>query len=122
MILHLSKNKSLYDVQTEFTSHFPFLKIGFFNKRHKAFPGSERASLLKPEAKLPLTGERDSLEVEIDESMTVKALEEMFKQQLNLNIQVFRKSGRSWLETTVTDNWTLRKQNEEGKELSELSL
>lgn len=122
MILHLSKSKSLHDVQTEFTSYFPYLRIGFFNKRHKAFQGSDRAALLKPEAKLPLTGERDNLEVEIDETMTVKALEEMFKKQLNLNIQVFRKSGRAWLETTVTDNWTLRKQNEEGKELSDLSF
>lgn len=122
MILHLSKNKSLHDVQTEFNSYFPYLKIGFFNKRHKAFQGTDRTALLKPEIKLPLTGGKDNVEIEISESMTVRALEDMFKEQLNLNIQVFRKSGRSWLETTVTDNWTLKKQNEEGKELSNLSF
>jgi hypothetical protein len=37
---------------------------------------------------------------------------------LGLYVQVFRKSGKVWLETTATDNWSLYKQNEEGQELS----
>jgi hypothetical protein len=35
-----------------------------------------------------------------------------------LSVQVFRKSGNVWLETSATDNWTLRQQNNEGAELS----
>jgi hypothetical protein len=33
---------------------------------------------------------------------------------------VFRKSGKTWLETSVTDDWTLKRQNEEGMELSRM--
>jgi hypothetical protein len=37
-----------------------------------------------------------------------------------LSVQVFRKSGKSWLETTFTDGWTLKKQNQEGIDLSQI--
>jgi hypothetical protein len=50
--------------------------------------------------------------------MTVQELERVFQEELGLFIQVFRRSGKVWLETTATDNWTLFKQNEEGQELS----
>jgi hypothetical protein len=33
-------------------------------------------------------------------------------------VQVFRKSGKVWLETTVTDGWTLEEQNLQGEALS----
>ena len=51
-------------------------------------------------------------------SMTVGQLEKAFRERFGLNMQVSRKSGPVWLETTVTDKWTLRQQNEHGRELS----
>jgi hypothetical protein len=51
--------------------------------------------------------------------MTVQELERVFQDELGLYVQVFRKSGKVWLETTATDNWSLYKQNMEGQELSE---
>ena len=33
------------------------------------------------------------------------------QEKLKLSAQVFRKSGKIWLETTFTDSWTLKKQN-----------
>jgi hypothetical protein len=50
--------------------------------------------------------------------MKVKDLEKIFKDQFSLAMQVFRKSGNLWLETTMTDNWTLQQQNEHGREIS----
>jgi hypothetical protein len=37
----------------------------------------------------------------------------------NLSVQVFRKSAGTWIETSVTDDWTLKQQNDEGKDLSD---
>jgi hypothetical protein len=48
----------------------------------------------------------------------VVELECLFEDQFGLFVQVFRRSGNLWLETTVTDSWSLQKQNEQGKELS----
>jgi hypothetical protein len=50
----------------------------------------------------------------------VHELETLFQNRLGLYIQVFRKSGKVWLETTATDDWSLFKQNMEGKEWSEV--
>ncbi len=56
----------------------------------------------------------------VSEDQTVLEVEQFFKLHFNLNAQVFRKSGNNWLETTLTDSWTLKKQNQEGMELSGL--
>ena len=50
--------------------------------------------------------------------MTVGDLEQRFQDVYGLSVQVFRKSGKVWLETTVTDNWTLDEQNDKEQSLS----
>ena len=45
-----------------------------------------------------------------------------FGEVYGLGVQVFRKSGNVWLETTVTDSWTLKEQNDQGESLSEFML
>jgi hypothetical protein len=50
--------------------------------------------------------------------MSVAELEQQFSDVYGLSVQIFRQSGKAWLETTVTDKWTLEKQNEQGKALS----
>ena len=50
--------------------------------------------------------------------MTVANLENDFDAIYGLAVHVFRKSGKVWLETTVTDNWTLEEQNRQGELLS----
>jgi hypothetical protein len=54
----------------------------------------------------------------IEEEMTVGELEKEFLESFGMLVQVSRRSGTIWLETTMTDNWTLSRQNEHGRELS----
>ncbi|HSB94027.1 MAG TPA: hypothetical protein VLC28_12970, partial [Flavitalea sp.] len=54
----------------------------------------------------------------IHDGMTVAELEGLFTDKFNLPVQVFRRSGNIWLETTMTDGWTLKQQNEHGKEIT----
>ena len=42
--------------------------------------------------------------------MSVYELERSFKNLFGLNVQVSRKAGMIWLETTKTDKWSLQKQ------------
>jgi hypothetical protein len=42
---------------------------------------------------------------------TVANLEDAFAQCFGLSVQVFRKSGKLWIQTTATDQWTLGEQN-----------
>ena len=50
--------------------------------------------------------------------MTVSDLEQKFAELFGLSVQVFRKSANVWLETTVTDGWTLEEQNRQGEALA----
>ena len=50
--------------------------------------------------------------------MKVSELEKAFSDIFGLNVQVFRKSNNMWLQTTITDKWSLEKQNQNGKEMN----
>jgi hypothetical protein len=65
-----------------------------------------------------ITAPNGANDIIISEDMLVSEFENQFSEKLKLSAQVFRKSGGSWLETTFTDSWTLKKQNDEGLELS----
>jgi len=44
-------------------------------------------------------------------------LEDQFE-NIGLIAEVFRRSGNVWIETILTNNWTLGQQNPEGGEIS----
>jgi len=119
MKLVLQNKLTLSEIKTKFTEHFPYLKLEVY-KISKEQP--ETASYYRLKENIPINlNERNNNKFEIDGNMTVIDLEKLFLDKLNLNIQVFRKSGKLWLETTYTDEWTLDKQNEQGKELDILN-
>lgn len=108
-------------LQKEFNDAFPFLKLQFFTRRQSAGKGSHKKDLIDSELMLrQFQKKKTSGAILLKESMKVSELEELFSNIFGLSVQVFRKSGKSWIETTVTDDWTLQQQNEEGRELSSL--
>jgi hypothetical protein len=50
--------------------------------------------------------------------MTVSELESLLLQLFGLPVQVYRKSGNFWMETRMTRDWTLKQQNEHGKDIA----
>jgi hypothetical protein len=50
--------------------------------------------------------------------MTVTELEVLLQYQFGLPLQIMRKSGNLWMETRMTRHWTIREQNEHGKDLT----
>lgn len=112
---------TISDIQKEFEEKFAYLKLMFFKKPHSNNEGSAKKDVLNGSVKLTNIKHKNG-KISFDENITVAELEELFKTFFGLNVQVFRKSGKSWIETTVTDSWTLKKQNDQGKELSELSF
>lgn len=117
MLLAISKEKTIRDVQLEFSSQFPFLKLEFY-KRENSDPALPVKKHLQHSLMLKQAGLKNSGTLEIQNETTVMVLEKMFYSNFGLDVQVLRKSGMLWLETTVTDKWTLQKQNEHGREIS----
>jgi hypothetical protein len=116
-ILQLLKTRTVGDVQEDFSRQYPYLRIDFFREL-KGKLGSSLRQKLNRTAKLTSAGKLREGDVEIYDAMTVGQLEKAFREYFGINIQVSRKSGPVWLETTVTDKWTLKQQNEHGRELS----
>lgn len=117
MKLYISKNKTISDVQKDFSNQYPFLKLEFY-KRQKADPTLPVKKQLSQSVLLNAAGLEKNGVIEVEDEMTVGELEKTFLLQFGLSAQVSRKSGIIWLETTMTDNWTLKKQNEYGKEIT----
>jgi hypothetical protein len=120
--IEISDSKKISSLQEEFHEIFPFLKLEFFHHKHNSFQGSYKKDILNPNITLKQCRKKHSEGVLlIKEDMKVTEIENLFQDTFGLSAQVFRKSGKSWIETTVTDDWTLKRQNDEGKELSFLS-
>jgi hypothetical protein len=121
MILTVQPKMKISQLQEEFNRTFPFLKLEFFRHSHKALTGSAKHDLIRLTDTIKITPTKKSIgEISITENMTVIELEQLVSEHFGLSAQVFRKSGKSWLETTVTDDWTLKHQNDQGYELSQL--
>lgn len=118
MTLHLNADRAIQDVQQEFTGAYPFLKLEFFTK-----PGSGENSFyrkhLNREVPIQSAGLKQRGEFHLTDNMTVGELENKLRSEFGLQVQVSRKSGNCWLETTMTDGWTLKQQNDHGRDLSQ---
>ncbi len=56
--------------------------------------------------------------VDIDPARRVEEVEDDFFKKLGVMVRIFRKAGNMWIETTLTDSWSLRRQNHEGEQMS----
>ena len=117
--LYIDLNSKLSEIQLEFNTYFPYLKIEFFKVPHKIGQGLKKDLIINSNklVKDCSTIKRGGL-IEFSNITPVSDLEFKFYKEFKLSVQVFRKAGRVWLETTATDNWTLAQQNEEGAEFS----
>jgi len=118
MKLYILSNRTISDVQHDFNAAYPFLKIEFYKQIMGRSGSAIRQKIIKTSL-LNAAGVRRDGELELTDLMTVGQLENFFLDRFEIAVQVSRKSGILWLETTMTDNWTLKQQNDHGKELSE---
>ncbi len=116
MKIHIDDNRAISDIQSEFSDAFAYLKIEFFKKPHEVGETSAKSDMLPPDTTLAkwrtIHNEGD---LSITAETTVEEVENGFQEKFGVSAQVFRKSGDVWLETSATDGWTLKEQNEQGE-------
>src|SRR5205809_8043666 len=102
MTINITPDRIIKEVQKDFNEEFPFLKIEFFKKGYRFGRSFHREPVLSRELKVggPRSDKNDAFR--ITGSMTVKELERRCEDELGLSVQVYRKSGNLWLETTMT--------------------
>jgi hypothetical protein len=119
MKIIITDRRKIFAIQNEFSKVFPFLKLEFFAKPAR-LNGASPNKVLRESSKT--LGECRTVHISgmltITPDMTVKELEQHFRDIYGLTIQILRKSGKAWLGTKMTDGWSLKEQNEQGESLS----
>ena len=119
MELRVDREMTINGIQKEFNGFYPFLKIEFFRNRTQGNKPPSKAERINPEERIStLTRIFESGRINIDGNRTVAQFGQELLDTFGLSVQVFRKSGNLWIETSLTDNWSLEKQNTEGKLLN----
>lgn len=117
--LIVNDQQRIDQISDTFTAVFPFLKLEFFSEKHLSGEASSNKLLIPRNETLGAWRSiHHSGEITISPTMKVSELEQLFSSVYGLGVQVFRKSGSVWLETILTDDWTLEEQNNEGESLS----
>src|SRR5690349_12186485 len=112
MMLQIETGKQIKQIQAAFNTRYPYLKIELIKQqaaRAEKMHGNEVI------AKVP------AATISMSTQQTVARLEQEFLEKAGLKVKVYRKFCNVWIETTLTDDWTLEQQNAEGKLLSELN-
>lgn len=122
MEIHISDTTLIGEIKTEFSERYPFLKLEFFNHAHADGLGSPKEDMIVENMSLEKVRTiHNEGDIVIIPDMEVGVLEQIFESKYGIHVQIFRKSGDLWLETSATDNWTLQEQNLTGSEMSEKS-
>ena len=114
--IRVSASATLGEIATIFEAKFPYLKLEFFGLEHNPAETSPRSARLDSSLSIREAGDFDNdQELSIHGNVKVSTLEQQFQEIFGIGLQVLRKSGLIWLQTTSTDDWTLGKQNAEGE-------
>ncbi len=112
MEIKIEAGKTFGKVQEEFTQTFPYLKIDVVTTGVL----SKELCLAKKNGHNKIADNTSS--IILTDNITVKEIVYQFKELFNLSVKVQRNSDGHWVDTILTENWTLTKQNLEGKNLT----
>lgn len=115
MKILIKKESKVEDICKFFTACYPFLKIELYKK--PLYNSSKKEALPFSQPLGQLVNDNFKKSIAVSDTTTVAELEDCFS-LIGLKAEVFRKSGNVWVETSLTNNWTLQQQNHEGEEIS----
>jgi hypothetical protein len=119
MNIEIHDTNSLSSVQQSFNSVFPYLKIEFFTNLKSVSGRFQRKVIEKYIQTFGEHKKTDSFDpIVISPEMTIADLDQQLQTAFGMSVKLYRYSGRLWLETSVTDSWSLEQQNKEGEALS----
>jgi hypothetical protein len=110
MKFKIEAGRTFDEVQEEFNKIFPYLKITFSSA------GNSLSNICLVGIN---NGSRINDDIVFNSDATVAEIVNQFKELFSLQVKISRKSNSHWIETLLTDSWTLEKQNRAGKQFNE---
>jgi hypothetical protein len=120
MLFNITPHKTIGALRHEFSEYFPYLTLEFYDQPHKNREASNPGSQYPHDTCFAsIMHKNPSDNIEIHSWYKTGEVEQVFKMQLGLNVQVCRRQRDAWLQTTATDRLTLEAQNELGRKACE---
>ncbi len=113
MKLSVSSEIKTNELIRQFSEIYPYLRLEIYHKGREMGDAAHQANLSD------IINNKTFENFEIISEMTVAEVETSFWEKMGIQISIFRKSGRTWLESSYTNYWSLEKQNNLGKELND---
>lgn len=104
------------EIEKAFTTRYPYLKLEFLKDgNHWMNVEAEGIDTDKWQRQA-----QDLLadELGLSDDLAIGDVEDRLKNLLNVPVVILRRSGNSFIETSMTRTWTLKEQNDHGRELS----
>lgn len=113
MEIHCNNHTTVKDVQQQFTDCFPLLQLTFYRK----WPDRKPVKVNQNEQLRSLVKGFQVSTLQFTKDTTVTTFQNKFE-ELGFNVQVLRRFGSFWIATSLTDDWSLERQNLEASLLS----
>ena len=118
--MRIASDRTLEELQIEFNSRFPYLKLEFYSCPHTSGKGTLEQYRLEPDRRIREVQQKGSEgELPLEGGLLTGRFEELLQERFGLNAQVFRLSYGTWMQTWATDVWTLDEQNQRGEIMGE---
>jgi hypothetical protein len=101
------------DLIRQFSENYPFLRLEIYHRGQEMGDAAHNCMLKE------IINKKKSEGFEIAPEMKVSEVEDIFWDKMGLQISIFRKSGKTWLESSFTNYWSLQRQNSLGKEMND---
>lgn len=119
MIIEISDKTTIAYVQDKFSTIFPFLKIEFYDHPSHLY---EEFSVKAAHPDTTTLGEIRNRHpngiLEFFSCYSAGEVEQAFRKKFDLNAQIFRLQGKSWIRTVGTDKLSMKEQNEIGRKIT----
>ncbi|MEQ8363513.1 MAG: hypothetical protein RIF39_13625 [Cyclobacteriaceae bacterium] len=112
-VLKIDEGKSVSGFQKDFTTLFPFLKIEFFKTQNSTLDSKHHKTYTLLAPNFPL--DKTTVSLELSATTSVAQLKALILEKTGISCLVYRKSGSMWIETSLTEDWSLERQNHEAE-------
>ena len=117
--INIEDNRRIKSIQEEFNAIFPYLKLEFYVDDANNTPlSSRKIRLIDGRTIADCRNIHNSGVITIFPEMSVLDMENIFFQSFGISVQVLRKAGNIWQQTSHTDSWSLEEQNRQGEIVS----
>ena len=114
-----TEESQLQDIREAFTGFYPFLMIEFF--QHEQAPLVHKVAKRVADKDLKVCAEPKAVHtIDMSSRRTVSEVVKDVTSLFRVKAQVCRKSGNVWNAVSLTDGWTLERQNTAGEFISRI--